>query len=143
MYDGTEYSLFHFSDELSVSLWLLKQYADQWCNDAKALQAYVRDQCSIYDQHSHKQPINYVSFCSVPHIGAVFQAWASKMDRQWLYRYPKCGDAPPVLVGDATAESIQKKFYCGLSPKLAVSLRPAHTQGHSNACLQRQQQIVD
>ncbi|DBB13183.1 TPA: hypothetical protein ACH3X3_004931 [Trebouxia sp. C0006] len=88
---------------------------DQWCNDGKALQAYVRDQRSVYEQHSHKQPDNYVPFCSVPHFRAVFQAWANKMDRQWLFRCPKCGGAPPVVVGGATAESIQKRLYCGQS----------------------------
>ncbi|KAL0054495.1 hypothetical protein WJX82_009794 [Trebouxia sp. C0006] len=28
---------------------------------------------------------------------------------------PKCGGAPPVVVGGATAESIQKRLYCGQS----------------------------
>ena len=37
------------------------------------------------------------------------------MDTQFLFRCPVCGDEPPVLVGDATSESIQARYYCGQS----------------------------
>ncbi|KAL0018127.1 hypothetical protein WJX77_008904 [Trebouxia sp. C0004] len=65
------------------------------------------------------------------------QAWASKMDRQWLFRCPECGDAPPVLVGDAAAKSIQKKFYCGQSvtEPQAGSVPQARPHTRAQRCL--------
>ena len=110
VYDGTEHGLFHFSDDSCVFVWLLYQYADQFCKDGKILQAFVHGVQNVYDQHKHRfEPSGYVPFCSVTHFRQVYLAFASKMDRQWLFRCPECGDAPPVLVGDAKSESIQKQ----------------------------------
>lgn len=116
VYDGIDDGLFHFSNESCVSLWLLYQYADQFQNDGKTLSAFVHDQCEVYRQHRHTSlPFGDEAFCSVQHFRQVYQAWAIKVDRKFLFRCPVCGDQPPVLVGDATSESIQARYYCGQS----------------------------
>ena len=58
------------------------------------------------------------AFCSIQHWRQVYQAWVIKVDRKLLFPRPVCGDQPPVLLGDATSDSIQARYYCGLMPLL-------------------------
>ena len=116
-YDGTEDGLFHYSDVSCVSLVFLYACAEQFNHDGKTQAAYVFDLQLAYKQHMSSQFTvrPYVAFCSVPHFRQVYQAFLAKLDRQYLFRCPLCGDSPPVMVGDATAESIQAGRYHGES----------------------------
>ena len=63
----------------------------------------------------------------------MFQAWAMNMDREFLFQCPLCGDAPPVLIGDATSESIQGRYYCGQSFTAPLVNAVAEPRPHTRA----------
>ena len=46
-------------------------------------------------------------------VVALYQAWAIKLDLDYMFLCPTCGDSPDVLIGDATSESILGRYYNG------------------------------
>ena len=98
-----------------MSLFFLYQYADHVNDDGKALSAYVRNQRDLYQQcrHTSFAEPEVIKFCSAPHLRRVYQAWLQRVNRLYLFQCPVCKDAPEVLIGDATSESIQARRYIG------------------------------
>ena len=133
--DGTEDGMFHYSDDSCMSMWLLYLYAEQLCNDGRPLAAYVHDLHSAYEQLklTSLAQSEHVPFCSVPHFRQVYRAWAIRMNRAFLFKCPECQNAPEVLIGDATSESIQARHYCGQPITDFDSDGPAEARPHPRA----------
>lgn len=51
--------------------------------------------------------------CVVVALQEVYQAWPIKLDLDYMFLCPTCGDSPDVLTGDATSGSILGRYYNG------------------------------
>jgi len=116
VYDGTEDGLFRFSDHSCMALRILYSYADQYTQDGKPVSSFVRDRNCDYERYV---PPGYssnrgITFASPTLFRQVYYAWASRLELCYLFKCPLCGDNPEVLIGDATSESIQGKYFSGV-----------------------------
>ncbi|KAL3156304.1 hypothetical protein ABBQ32_012572 [Trebouxia sp. C0010 RCD-2024] len=113
-YDGFEDGLFHYSNATCVSLRLLHGYANQLVLNGQTLKGNVAvqgDSCEQLVMPLHDGTA--VKFCTDKTFREIFQARAVKLDLQYAFGCPVCGESPDVLIGDATSVSILGKYYHG------------------------------
>ncbi len=105
----------------------------------KMANQFVRDRNCDYEGYV---PPGYssnggITFASPTLFRQIYYAWASRLELCYIFKCPICGDNPEVLIGDATSESIQGKYYSGVPitevPEDPVTAPRAHMR--TDRCL--------
>jgi Kyakuja-Dileera-Zisupton transposase/CxC4 like cysteine cluster associated with KDZ transposases len=129
LYDGTATGMFLFSTASCISLDILYGYAMSLNIDGRTMAACWNELSQRYDAWGEARAVNggVYKFCSQPLYRAIVYAWLDRVDRPYLFHCPECKDAPSVLIGDATSESIQAHHYNGEAvtlPEQGIDVAP-------------------
>jgi Kyakuja-Dileera-Zisupton transposase len=141
VYDGTATGMFLFSTASCISLRILYGYAMSLNTDGRTMAASWSELSQEYEAWGEAwggADGQVYKFCSEPQYRAFVYAWLDRVSRPYLFQCPICKDAPSVLIGDATSESIQAHHYIGepiTLPEPGIDAAPRPSTRAERCCL--------
>ena len=104
VYNGQQDGIFVYSRDSCIAERSLYRYMDDLVTNGLTMDGYVKSLRMDFEQYS---PQPSIPFMSVTLFRRMYYAFGGRLQHVWCFQCPSCLDHPDILIGDATAATMQ------------------------------------